>query len=141
MSEENKKLARRFIERFSQQDLDVFDELLAPDFVDLTPAPGAEPTREGWKQNVSMGEWTAMPDLHFEIVEQIAEGDRVVNRLAVRGTHTGEFMGIPATGKEVTADNVTIFRIAGGKIIERWTIFDALGVMMQLGVVSLPEEA
>ena len=140
MSEENKELARRFIERFNQKDQDVFDELLAPDFVDLTPAPGAEPTREGWKQNVSMGEWLAIPDLHFEIEEQIAEGDRVVNRLVARGTHKGEFLGIPATGKEVTGDNVTIFRIAGGKIIERWTIFDALGLMMQLGAFSPPLE-
>jgi len=140
MSEENKELARRFIERFNQKDQDVFDELLAPDFVDLSPAPGAEPTREGWKQNVSMGEWLAIPDLHFEIEEQIAEGDRVVNRLVARGTHKGEFLGIPATGREVASDNVTIFRIAGGKIIERWTIFDALGVMMQLGAISPPVE-
>ena len=141
MSEENKELVRRFVERFNQQDQDVFEDLLAPDFVDLTPGPGAEPTREGWKQHVSMGEWSAFPDLHFEIEEQIAEGDRVVNRLVARGTHTSEFMGIPATGKEVTGDNVTIFRIAGGKIIERWTIFDALGVMVQLGVVPPPGEA
>ena len=141
MSEENKELARRFVERFSQKDQDVFVDLLAPDFVDLTPAPGAEPTREGWKQAVSMGEWLAFPDLHFEIEEQIAEGDRVVNRLVARGTHTSEFMGIPATGKEVTTNNVTIFRIAGDKIIERWTIFDALGVMVQLGVVPPPGEA
>jgi steroid delta-isomerase-like uncharacterized protein len=141
MSEENKELARRFVERFSQKDQDVFDELLAPDFVDLTPAPGAEPTREGWKQNVSMGEWLAFPDLQFQIEEQIAEGDQVVNRMTARGTHRGEFRGIPATGKEVTGANVTIFRIAGRKITERWTIFDAMGMMVQLGVVSPPGEA
>ena len=138
MSEENKKLARRFVERFSQKDLDVFDELLAPDFVDLTPAPGAEPTREGWKQNVSRGEWTAMPDLHFEIVEQIAEGDRVVNRLAVRGTHTGEFMGSPPTGKAITFSGTDTYRVAGGKLAENWASADWLSMMQQLGVTPPP---
>lgn len=141
MSEQNKDLVRRFVERFSQKDQDVFDELLAPAFVDLTPAPGAEPTREGWKQNVSMGEWLAFPDLHFQIEEQIAEGDRVVNRMTARGTHRGEFRGIPATGKEVNGANVTIFRVAGDKITERWTIFDSMGMMQQLGVIPAPAES
>ena len=92
-------------------------------------------------QTASTMEWVAFPDFHLQIEEQIAEDDRVVNRMVGSATHSDEFMGVPATGKEVSADNVTIFRIAGGKIIERWTVFDAMGMMVQLGVVSLPGEA
>ena len=74
MSEENKELARRFIERFNQKDQDVFDELLAPDFVDLSPAPGAEPTREGWKQNVSMGSGWPSPTCISRLRNKLQRG-------------------------------------------------------------------
>jgi len=137
MSEENKQIASRFIDEFNKGNMAIFDELLAADFVDLTPLPGADSTREGWKQASQM-EFTAFPDLRMELQEQIAEGDLVVNLLGGSGTHQGDFMGIPATGKEVTAGNITIFRISGGKIIERRTVLDALGLMAQLGVVSPP---
>lgn len=140
MSEESKEIARRFIDEFNKGNMAVFDELLAADFVDLTPLPGSDSTREGWKQASQM-EFTAFPDLRMELQEQIAEGDLVVNLLAGSGTHQDDFMGIPATGKEVTAANITIFRVSGGKITERRTVFDALGLMAQLGVVSPPGES
>lgn len=103
--------------------------------------PGAEPTREGWKQTLAAIELDPFPDLRFYIEDQIAEGDRIVTRSTGRGTHQGEFTGIPATGKEVSASNITIFRIADGKIIERWTVFDGLGIMAQLGAMSPPGES
>jgi predicted ester cyclase len=78
---------------------------------------------------------TAFPDLHFTIEDQIAEGDKVVNRVTARGTHLGDFRGIPPTGKQVTVAGITIDRIAGGKLVESWTSWDFLGILQQLGVV------
>ena len=132
--EQNKELVRRFVAGLNEGNLEVFDELLAPDFVDHTPSPGVSPTREGWKSAFPM-ERAAFPDLHFTIEDLIAEGDKVVVRAKVVGTHQREFMSMPATGKKVTILNVTIFGIAGGKIVERWTVFDALGMMVQVGAL------
>jgi predicted ester cyclase len=81
---------------------------------------------------------TAFPDLHGTIEDQIAEGDKVVMRMTYRGTHQGELMGIPATGKPVTMTFISINRIAEGKIAEGWVNFDALGMMQQLGVIPVP---
>lgn len=132
--EQIKELVRRFVAGLNEGNLDIFDELLAPDFVDHTPLPGVSPTREGWK-GAFPTERAAFPDLHFHIKDLIADGDRVVVRSKGVGTHQGQFMSIPATGKEVNVDNITIFRIADGQIIARWTVFDALGMMVQLGAL------
>ena len=139
MLEENKQLVRRFIEGLNHRHLEVFDTLLAPDFIDHTPGKGAEPTREGWKRAISNSDLSPFPDLQFHIEDQIAEDDRVVTRLSTQGTHMGEFLGIPATGRQTITINITIFRIAGGKITERWTVFDAGGLMRQLGATPSPK--
>ena len=137
MSAENKAIVRRLIEGFNRGDLDVFDELAAPDLVNHSAPPGIPPTREGWKQGAAMFR-TAFPDLHIHIEAEIAEGDLVTTRFTGHGTHQGELMGIPATGKEVTVSGINIARIAGGKIMERWEEFDMMGMMVQLGVVPPP---
>ena len=138
MSEENKAIFRRFVEEgFNQGDLDVFNELVAPDFVNHSAPPGVPPTREGWKQLAGMFR-AAFPDMHLHIEDEIAEGDRVTTRFTAHGTHQGELMGIPATGKEVNVGGINIARIAGGKIMERWEEFDTMGMMVQLGVVPAP---
>jgi predicted ester cyclase len=80
----------------------------------------------------------AFPDLHLHIEDEIAEGDLLTTRWAGHGTHQGELMGIPATGKEVTVGGINISRIADGKIMERWEEFDMMGMMVQLGVVPAP---
>ena len=134
MSAENKAIVRRLIEGFNRGDLDVFDELGAPDLVNHSAPPGIPPTREGWKQGAAMFR-AAFPDLHIHIEAEIAEGDLVTTRFTGHGTHQGELMGIPATGKEVTVSGINIARIAGGKIMERWEEFDMMGMMVQLGVV------
>lgn len=72
------------------------------------------------------------------IEDQIAEGDKVVSRLTIRGTHKGEFMGIPPSGRQFTVELIDIHRISGGKVVERWGIFDQLGMMQQLGVIPAP---
>ncbi len=78
---------------------------------------------------------TAFPDLHFTIEDIVAEGDTVVVRSTARGTHQGELMGIPLTGKQVAVSGISITRIANGKAVEEWFNGDDLGLLQQLGVV------
>lgn len=142
MSKENKTISRRFYEEvFSRGNLAVADELLAANCVDHNPpGPGFPPGREGVKQVIMMFR-SAFPDLQFTVEDQIAEGEKVVSRLTVRGTHQGELMGIPATGKKVTIGLVDILRMQDGKIVERWGQADLLGMMQQLGVAETVGQA
>ena len=136
MSEQNKEIARRVLEElFSGGRLEIADELLAPEAIGHDPAL-PEPTRgpEGLKAAVT-GYRTGFPDLTITIEAQIAEGDSVCTRWTAVGTNTGEFWGIAPTGKQATVTGTTVDRIAGGKIVESWTNWDALGLMQQLGVV------
>ncbi len=135
-AEENKALARRVIEEmFNKGNLDVADELLAPDYVDHDPAmPEDIHGPEGFKQYVS-GYRSAFSDLHIEIEEQIAEGDLVATRWTGTGTHDGELAGIAPTGKRVTLPGMEIVRISGGKLVEGWEGYDSMNLMRQLGVM------
>ncbi|MFQ6059407.1 MAG: ester cyclase [Anaerolineae bacterium] len=137
-TEENKALVRRLIEEaWNKGNLAVIDELLSPDYVLHFAAPGATPDREGYKQAVSMHH-TAFADFRLTIEDMVAEGDKVVIRWTIRGTHKGEYIGIAATGKEVTMTGISIRRIEGGKIMEEWLESDMLGLMQQMGVVPSP---
>lgn len=136
-TEDNKTLSRRLFQEFwDQKNLAVADELMAANHVDHTPGspPGLPPGPEGLKQFASVY-FTAFPDLRITIEEMVAEGDKVVTRWATRATHKGDLMGIPPTGKQLTITGISIDRIAGGKIAETWTNFDALGMLQQVGVV------
>ena len=82
--------------------------------------------------------FTAFPDVHFTIEDQVAEADKVVTRWTWRGTHQGPFQGIPPTGKHVMVTGVGINRFANGKVVENWTNMDILGLLQQLGVVPAP---
>ena len=138
--EQNKAIARRYIEElWTKGDLAVADELIAADFVDHSPAPGVTPDREGIKQGVTAFQ-TGFSDFQFIIEDLIAEGDKVVIPQTFRGTHTGEFAGAPATGKEITMTVIVILRIEGGKIVDRWANVDELGFLIQLGVIPPPGE-
>jgi len=136
-TEDNKAIVRRLIEEgFNQRNLAIFDELYAPDFVyylGSTTIQGLEP----YKQFTSMS-FTAFPDVHFTIEDQVAEADKVVTRWTWRGTHQGPFQGIPPTSKHVMVTGVGINRIAKGKVVENWTNMDILGLLQQLGVVPAP---
>jgi steroid delta-isomerase-like uncharacterized protein len=142
-TEENKALARRaFEEAWNKGNLAVLDQLVAADF-DGHPQPsdadfGRGP--EGQKRFIGMYR-AAFPDIQMTIEDMTAEGDRVAVRWTGRGTHTGELMGMPATGKRATVTGILIDRIAGGKIAESWGNFDALGMLQQLGVVPAPGQA
>jgi steroid delta-isomerase-like uncharacterized protein len=136
MSEQNKALSRRVVEElFVGGNLDLADELVTPDFVGHDVA-APEPIRgpEGLKEQAK-GYREAFPDLQLRIEDQIAEGDRVVSRWIATGTHKGDLFGIAPTGKQATIEGVTIDRFSGAKIAESWDMWDALGLMQQLGVV------
>ena len=139
MSEQNKALDRRFFEAISNKNLDALDELVAADVVNHELPPGLPPGLDGTKAFLGMFT-SAFPDLTFTIGDQIAEGDRVVTRWTATGTHNGELMGIPATGKQVTVTGLDISRWSGGKRVENWGEFDQMGMMQQLGVIPMPGE-
>lgn len=142
MSEQNKMLVRRAIEEvWNQGNFDLVDELIASDLVIHLPAPGQEVRGpEGVKQFYGMLR-AAFPDIHFTINDQIAEGDRVVTRWTAQGTHTGEYRGIPPTGRQFKVTGIDIDRVAGSKVVECWPIEDDLGLLQQLGLVPTPEQA
>jgi steroid delta-isomerase-like uncharacterized protein len=132
-TEDNKAHVRRGFEAVNQKNLAVFDELLTPDVVFHTASTTMQGL-EAYKQFLSMY-MTAFPDLHFTIEDMIAEGDTVVARFTTRGTHQGNLMGIPPTGKQVSGTGMFIDRIVNGKGVEQWFNTDDLGLMQQLGVV------
>lgn len=136
MSEQNKMLTRRAIDQvWNRGNYAVIDELVARDVVVHAPTPGGEiHGPEGIRQFYTALR-RAFPDLHFTVEDQIAEGDRVVTRWQGRGTHAGEFQGIPATGRPVRLAGMDVDRIADGKVVECWAHVDELGLMRQLGVV------
>jgi steroid delta-isomerase-like uncharacterized protein len=135
---ENKAIVRRGYEAINQNNLDALDEVVAPDITDHDPAPGQAPGLEGVKQWFSSMH-TAFPDFRMNVEDMIAEGDKVVARVRLSGTHQGEFMGIAPTGNRVTIKGIDILRVnADGKIVEHWGNFDDLGMMQQLGVMEPP---
>jgi predicted ester cyclase len=120
--EKNKALVRRFLEEIhTKGNLDVIDELLSSDFVDRSLMPGQEGDREGYKRSMAeiMAPWS-----HTRLIidDQIAEGDKVLTRITLRGFHDrGEFLGMAPTGKEWDLTSMMVNRIAGGKIVEEWS--------------------
>ena len=137
--EANKAIARRLVEEVqNQQNISAMDELYATDYV-YHAAHGVPPTLEGNKQFFRIL-FAAFPDLHLTIHDQIAEGDKVVTRKTMSGTHQGAFVGMPATGKRMTLEILEILHIDGGKIIGYWVFYDRLSLMHQLGVLPLPTQ-
>ena len=140
--EENKALTRRWSEEiWGKGDQAAMDELLAADFTFHYPSgvmpPGVSSDLEGYKQWVSMG-LASFSDISCQADDIVAEGDKVVARWTWKGKHTGEFMGVPPTGKQVAITGISIFRIADGKIVEEWGEQDNLGMMQQLGMLEQP---
>ena len=135
-TEDNKALARRAYDAINQGNLAAFYEVFTPDFV-LHNASMTIQGLEAYKQWLSMY-LAAFPDAHFTLEDLIVEGDTVVVRQTLRGTHTGDLMGIPPTGKQVTATGIAITRVLNGKVVEQWANYDDLGLLQQLGVVPAP---
>jgi len=140
-AEQNKAIVRRwFDEVVSQGNIELVDEICmqcVPSFVVIQGVADPPPQGlEGVKGLIGVLR-TAFPDLKFTIEGQIAEGDQVATRLTVRGTHLGEFMGIPATGKQMAVSGVSIWRLADGKLVNEWVNWDSLAMMQQLGVAPV----
>jgi len=129
--EENKALVRRFLEEGAKGNLNVFDELLSPDFVDRSLLPGQGPTREDLKRSVAEAQAT-FSKISFTIKEQIAEGDKVVTKYTERSVSRGEYAGIPPTGTEETIEGMYIHRIRDGKIVEEWSELQAVPYLERL---------
>jgi len=140
MSEEYKAIVRGLYDGFNEGNLDAVVEASAPDFVNYSAPHGVPRTREGWKELLQMFR-VAFPDLHFHLEHEVAEGDLVVTRFTGHGTHEGELMGVPPTGREASMSGTVILRFADGKIVERWENFDLFGLMTQLGAIPTPAEA
>ena len=140
--EENKAIVRRVIEAVNTRSLASLDELIAADCVyrmNTQKIRGLEVLKQ-----VIEEEYRAFPDLHVTIEDILAEGDKVCVRLKETVTHTGEFRGIPPTGKKLADTATAIWRIVGGKIVEGWGVYDQMDFLRQLGVVEykgFPDEA
>ena len=136
MSTENRAIVRRFYEEvWNQRKLDVVDELISPSHALLDPiTSGSQAGPELYKRRV-VELTTAFPDLSFTVEDTIAEGEKLVVSWIFSGTHQGEFMEIPATGKKISVEGITIHHIRNGKILDSYARWDALGLMRQLGVI------
>jgi steroid delta-isomerase-like uncharacterized protein len=116
--EENKALVRRFVdEGQSAGNIDAIDELCSPEFVNHSAPSGMPPNREGVKQVTAMFR-QAFPDSYFTVEDMIAEGDKVATHKTFHGTHEGEFMGMPPTGRRVSMELIDIVRISEGRVVE-----------------------
>jgi len=134
---QNKQLVYAFIdELFTKGDLDAVERYLDPSFVNHdAPFPGAPEGREGMRLAASTYR-DALPDWHSDVEQLIAEGDIVVEIFTASGTHQGDLMGVPGTGKTLTLRGVNVFRIVDERIVERWGRLDQLGVLQQLGLIT-----
>jgi predicted ester cyclase len=141
MSEENKENMRRVLEEaFGQGKVEVIDEVVDPDFVCWDPNSESGEIRGA---DTIKGEieyfHNAVPDLSYTVEDQVAEGDKVVSRYTVSGTHQGEFFGVAATGKRIEMTGINIDRFdEGGKLVEEWPEYDLLGAMRQMGAIAEP---
>ncbi|PKB71657.1 MAG: hypothetical protein BZY87_04610 [SAR202 cluster bacterium Io17-Chloro-G6] len=128
-------MVSRFIEEFKNNaNHEIVDELMSPDFVHHLTDPRLPEGREGIKllgQSIVAG----FPDVHASVQELLADGDKVIERTQTNATHTGEFNGIPPTGRQVGWTEIHIYRLEDGKIAEQWSEIDLLGLLVQLGAI------
>ena len=135
-----KQIVRRIYEDvLNKRDLRPLDEFVRPDYVEHNPLPGQGTGLAGMKDRYTML-FNGL-DAHFTIEDMVAEGDRVVVRWTNSGTNTGDFLGIPATGRQYSIQGIDIYRLAGGKLAEHWDVVDVFGHMVQLGVIPAPQGA
>ena len=139
-TEENKALSRRLIaEMVNKGNFALAEDLVAEDWRPVDPRPGQELGRTGLFAAVAKMR-AAFPDLEYTIEDMVAEGDKVAASIVMRGTHLGEFMGIPATGKRVTVRGMGIDTFAAGQCKLSQILFDNLSLLQQLGVIPAPGE-
>ena len=141
-AQDNKAVAERLLEAWNNSDYDAIEKMVASDFVNHNPPPipGAGADRDGMLTAMRYLR-QALPNGRAETVNIVAEDDKIVLHDVIRGTHEGDFLGVSPTGRQVSFEFIHIFRLADGRIVERWGIADAMGLMQQLGAVPAPETA
>lgn len=137
--ENNKAIARRFIQVWGDGNLDVVDELAAPSLVVRYPTIPQVIQGSRAFRHVLAGFRSAFPDSALRVEEEIAEGEKVVIRWSFSGTHKGDILGVPPTDKKVTWTGITIYRIVDGKVVEEQGEEDFAGFFRQVGLVRQPE--
>lgn len=139
-TDENRAVVRRYYQEVLEGgNIQLLEEMAIPDYDEHDPIPGQSNGLEGLKQRVEMLRSAFQP--RFTLEDMIAEGDKVVVRWTNRGTHVGEFMGIPPTGKSFSIAGIDIHRLSGGKMAEHWHVVDLFGQLQQLGLIPQPAES
>jgi predicted ester cyclase len=139
VEKQNKEIVHYALELYDEGNFVERDKLFSPDTVYHAPG-GKEYSLKGYREQFGVNFYTAFPDLRHTIEDIIAEGDKVVLRLTDYGTHKGEFMGIPPTGKEIQWPVTSIYRLSNGIVEEVWIELDVLNVMQHLGMELKPKE-
>ena len=134
--EENKDIVRRYQEIYNRNELDRLTDVVSEDLLTPRILPGVPSGLEGAKAAHQIM-LAGFPDYQTTIEDLIAEGDKVVARITMSGTHQGSFMGIPPTGRHIVFTGIYIARIANGKIVEHWGEEDGVSLLRQLGALSL----
>jgi len=138
IAEDNIAKTRRFMEEvFNKGNMKAVDEFMSADLVEHDPFPGQGPGLQGFKQGLADFR-QAFPDLHIGIDDMLADGEKIVIRSTMKGTHKGTFMNLPPTGKQISIEGIDIVRMSGGKAVEHWGLLDALTMMQQLGAIPTP---
>jgi steroid delta-isomerase-like uncharacterized protein len=136
ITDTNKAICREFLDELHNKgNFDVIDKYVDTDVVSHDPFPGQAPGSAGVKQTMELFR-SAFPDKQITFNDLIGEGDKVMIKVTVTGTHQGEFMGIPATGNKISYEEVLILRLQDGKIVEHWAVADALALMQQIGAIK-----
>jgi predicted ester cyclase len=138
MSEANKALVRSYLTGVDTGDVGVLDTYVDPTYDDHNPPPFQQGTGMDGARQAFTYALGAFSDFRHEISAQYADGDVVITRITGSAKHTGEFLGIPATGKQVSMEGIAIHRIADGKVVEHWAQVDAMNLMMQMGAIPPP---
>jgi predicted ester cyclase len=131
-----KAAARELLAAIDANQARTLPDLFAEHFV--ARLPGMPPLDRAAFQQFGQAFYAAFPDLHHQVEAQVAEGDTVTNRLLARGTHRGDFQGIPPTGRPVEIAAISIQRFAGGQLVEQHLLVDSLGLLQQIGAVPAP---
>jgi steroid delta-isomerase-like uncharacterized protein len=132
---DNQQIVRRFFDAFNLKDEKIIDEVISNDYVDYghqPPGRGPSGAKDDYREFVG-----GFDDARFEIDDLVISGDQAVARWTCSGTHTGDFIGIPATRKKVSIQGISMYRIRDGKIVETRNVADVFGLLVQVGAVSL----
>jgi len=135
-SKDNQRVVRRYYDAYNLKDEKIFDEVISNDYIDYghqPPGRGLSGAMDDYREFTG-----GFKDARFNIDDLVVAGDRVVARWTCTGTHTGDFIGIPATGKKMSVLGISMYRLRDGKIVETRNSADVFGMLVQLGVVSPP---